>query len=108
MANCKQISITRTEGEWTLIRRKLVPAQDGLGQDMKCLSKHIRREVLKYKNLILDIPDNGIVKSGGEMIEKRPWIDTKCLEDIKWIATKMKVSPSVVIDRLIITPLLQP
>lgn len=99
-----QIKITRTAGEWDLIIKKLCP--EGR-EDLTLISRHIRREVLKIKNRLKEIPES-VTWMGGEAVDKRPYIDNAILEDIAWIALKMHVKPSVVIDRLIITPLLQP
>jgi len=104
MASSKQIQITRTEGEWDLIIKKLCPA----GEDqLKAISRHIRREVLKIKNRMNEVPES-VTWMGGKKVEKRPYIDNSIIEDIKRIAITMQVSEQTVIDRLIITPLLQP
>lgn len=103
MANSKQISITRTEGEWQIIKNKLYPYDE---KGLPKLSMHIRKEVLKVKNKLKEVPES-VVCLGGEKVEKRPYLPTHIIEDIKLIALQMKVSESTVIDRLIITPLLQ-
>jgi len=102
MPNCTQVSISRTEGEWALILNKICPPGD---QPMKAMSKHIRRETLKIKTRLKELPES-IVWMGGEKVEKKPWVDNSILADIDYIATTMKVSRQTVIDRLIITPLL--
>lgn len=102
MSNSKQVSITRTEGEWDLILKKICPP----GEDqMQAISRHIRREVLKVKNRLNEVPES-VTWMGGPSKVKRPYIDAAIIDDIKHIATKMKVSEQTVIDRLIITPLL--
>lgn len=103
--NSTQIAIrSKTEGEWELILNKITPPGHS---PMQSLSKHIRREVLKIKNRLNDVPES-VTWMGGKEIIKRPYIDNSILEDIKRIAIAMKVPESTVIDRLIITPLLQP
>lgn len=104
MSNVTQVSITRTEGEWDLILKKLCPAGD---DPMKSLSKHIRREVLKIKTRVDTVPES-VTWMGGPSKVKRPWIDKTIMADIQRIALCMKVPEATVIDRLIITPLLQP
>lgn len=103
MANSKQISITRTKGEWLIIKKKIYPDDE---KGMMKLSKHIKKEVLKVKNKLKEVPED-VICLGGEKIEKRPYLPTHIIEDIKLIALKMQVSESTVIDRLIINPLLQ-
>lgn len=104
MSNSTQVSITRTEGEWDLILKKICPA----GEDhLQAISRHIRREVLKVKNRLKEVPES-VMWMGGPTKVKRPYIDNAIIEDIKFIATKMQVTEQTVIDRLIITPLLQP
>jgi len=103
--NSTQISIrSRTTGEWDLIFKKITPAGDS---NLQSLSKHIRREVLKVKNRLNDVPES-VTWMGGEKVVMRPYLDNSIIEDIKYIAICMKVSEPEVIDRLIITPLLQP
>lgn len=103
-SNFTQIKITRTEGEWELILNKICPNRE---EEMRFVSRYIRREVLKIKNQLAEIPEihSGI---GGKTTTKRPYIDNAILEDIKLIALKLKLEPQIFIDRLIITPLLQP
>jgi len=104
MASSTQIQITRTEGEWSLIMKKLCPPGDNAS---KVVSRHIRREVLKIKNRLATVPES-VTWMGGDQVKKRFYIDNAIMEDITYIATCMKVSEQLVIDRLIITPLLQP
>jgi hypothetical protein len=104
MPNSKQVSISRTEGEWNLILKKICPPQE---DQLKAISRHIRREVLKVKTKLSEMPDS-VIWMGGPTIVKRPYIDNAIIEDIKHIALIMDVSEQTVIDRLIITPLLQP
>jgi hypothetical protein len=103
MSTVKQLSITRTQGEWEMIRKKLCPANQG--GDMKYFSKFMRREVLKLKRRLDEIPES-IVIWGGEGIEKKPYIEISVLEDIKEISVKTGVSESTIIHSLIINPLL--
>jgi len=102
--NSTQIRITRTVGEWNLIFKKITPPGK---PPLISLSKFIRREVLKVKNRLNDVPES-VTWMGGEKKSMRPYIDNTIIEDIKHIATAMQVPESDVIDRLIITPLLQP
>lgn len=104
MASSTQIQITRTAGEWNLIMKKLCPPGDN---EAKAVSLHIRRQVLKIKNRLAEIPES-VTWMGGEPKNKRFYIDNSIMEDIAYIATCMKVPEQFVIDRLIITPLLQP
>jgi len=103
-SNFTQVKITRTEGEWELILNKICPNRTN---DMRHLSIHIRRQVLKVKHQLEEVPE--IYSSiKGKTATKRPYLDNAIIEDIKLIALKLKVEPQVFIDRLIITPLLQP
>ena len=103
-ASCKQIQITRTEGEWALIFKKIVPPAE---KSTIAVQRHIRREVLKIKTRLKETPES-ITALGGRKIDKRFYIDKEIMKDIERIAIAMKVKPQIVIDRLIITPLLQP
>ena len=91
-------------GEWNLILSKITPAGE---TSMQSLSKHIRREVLKVKNKLKEVPES-VTWMGGEKKIMRPYIDNTILDDINHIAIAMRLPESDVIDRLIITPLLQP
>lgn len=103
--NSTQITISsRTAGEWNFIFKKITPAGDS---NLQSLSKHIRREVLKVKNRLKDVPES-VTWMGGAKVVKRPYLDNSIIEDIRYIATCMQIEPADVIDRLIITPLLQP
>jgi len=104
MSSCTQIQITRTEGEWDLILKKI---RIGSEKDTQAVSRYIRREVLKIKTRMEVVPES-VTWMGGPKIDKRFYIDNPIMDDIKLIALKMKVSEQTVIDRLIITPLLQP
>lgn len=99
-----QIKIVRTKGEWDLIKQTICPAHNG--RELIALSIFIRRKVLKIKTQLTELPES-FESVKGEMVSKRPRIDNEILKDIDWIATKLQISPSTVIDRLIITPLLQ-
>lgn len=100
-----QIRICKTKGEWDMILKKIVPHDD---QPLIHLSIYIRRKVLKIKNLLEEVPENSVLWMAGEKEVKRPYIDNEILADIKLIAIKTKLTETEVIDRLIITPLLQP
>jgi len=99
----KQIQITRTKGEWDLIVKKLVPPNK---KKHECISHHIRREVLKLNARLTELPET-FVYVKGEVDTRRFYIDETIIKDIEHIATTLKLSPQIIIDRLIITPLLQ-
>lgn len=101
--NSVQIRISRTQGEWNVIFQKITPPNKS---PLIYLSKFIRKEVLRQKNKLIAIPES-VTWQGGDLIEKRPYIDTSIHDDIIWIATKMKTKPSVVIDRLIMDTLIK-
>ena len=101
MANSKQVSITRTTGEWEAIEKKF----KGKSPFLIELSKHITKESLKVKNKLNESPSE-VAFIAGKKIEKRPSIPCCIIDDIHLIALKLNVSPSTVIDRLIINPLL--
>jgi len=61
----------------------------------------------KRKNRKKEVPES-ITWMGGQKIDRRFYIDNAIMKDIEEIALAMKVKPQIVIDRLIITPLLQP
>lgn len=100
----KQIQITRTKGEWDLIVQKLVPPNK---KKHECISHHIRREVLKLNTRLKELPESFIHVEGGADT-RRFYIEEKIIEDIERIAIALKLTPQIIIDRLIITPLLQP
>jgi len=102
-----QIRIVKTQGEWDMIIKKIVP-HNNQGQCLLHLSIYIRRKVLKIKNLLEEIPEDSVLWMAGDKLTKRPYIDNEIMADIKLIATKTKLTETEVIDRLIITPLLQP
>lgn len=97
----KWLSISKTEGEWEIIDQKI-----RLLNKSNLLS-YLRSEVPKLQRKIEDCPEC-ISNANGEIKERRPYIDKYQYETIKKIAVKMKVHPSVVIDRLLISPLLLP
>lgn len=109
ISNSKQIYIKRTEGEWKLIRNKLVPPPTGTNDksELIYISMYIRRQVLKVKNRMEELPESTTFVKG-ELLAKRPYIDKSIYEDIKRLALQLGMSEEVFIDRLIITPLLQP
>ena len=54
------------------------------------------------------MPEGSVLWMAGDKLTKRPYIDNEIMADIKLIALKTKLTETEVIDRLIITPLLQP
>ncbi len=101
--NSKQIFITRTQGEWDFIKNKL--AADG-NNPLEKLSLHIRKEVLKVKNKLKEVPDEFSDIKGGN-VAIRPHLPNPIIKDIQLIALQIGVTENVLIDRLIITPLLK-
>ena len=102
-----QIRIIKTQGEWNMILNKIVPTGNQ-EHSLLHLSIYIRRKVLKIKNLLEEIPEDSVLWMAGDKLTKRPYIDNEIMADIKLIALKTKLTETEVIDRLIITPLLQP
>lgn len=92
------LSISKTSGEWELIDEKI---------NGKKLNVYLRSEVNKLIVSFKDCPDC-ISCAAGEKKERRPTISRKQYEEIEKIAEKMQITPSKVIDRLIISPLLLP
>jgi len=98
----KQLSISKTAGEWELIERKI--AESG----RKDLNHYIRCESIKIKNAFRNNPTSITNARGGDKIEKRPSLSTTTYNDIEKIAILMKIPVSVLIDRFIINPILTP
>lgn len=103
MANSTQVSITKTKKEWEIIQAALAP--DG-EKFLHKVSLHIRKSVLKIKADIDKLPDSKEYDITGPVV-KRPYIDNAILSDIKLISLKTGIPESVIINRIIITPLLQ-
>lgn len=103
--NSKQLFITRTEGEWEIIKKKLCTDKFKEKQPLTQLSFYIRKEVLKVKNKLTTVPEE-FTEISGNLVSIRPHIPMPIYEDIKRIAITLGVSENIIIDRLIITPLL--
>lgn len=103
MANSTQVSITKTEKEWEVIKSVLAP--DG-EKFLQKISLHIRKSVLKIKADMDKLPDSKEYDITGPVV-KRPYVDNAILADIKLISVKTGIPESVIINRIIITPLLQ-
>jgi hypothetical protein len=91
------LRLKKTKAEWEFLERN----------NYKNLDRFLRSEIDKLVTKFNKCP-NCISKAGGEPVEKRPRIHRTQYEQIEIIAKKMKISPSRVIDRLIIAPLLMP
>ena len=102
MVNTNRISITLTEGEWAIIKSKISPNDCNLQK----FTLHIRKEVLKVKNK-MNVNPESVVCFGGIKIEKRPRLDQHTVKDLQFIALKMGVSLTDVLEIFIINPLLK-
>jgi hypothetical protein len=98
-SSVKSVVIKKTEGEWEVIEKKI----ECLGR--KNLSNFLRCEIIKLNRRFTECP-NCVSPSSGEKVTKRPYIPITVYKDLEKIAIKMQVPVTVVIDRLIITPIL--
>lgn len=97
----KQLSVSKTKGEWSLIQEKVIAA------GKKDLNAYIRCEAMKIKKAFKKNP-SWVTYAKGERIEKRPYLPLSMYEDLDIIAMQMKIPVSTLIDRLIIEPMLLP
>ena len=101
MKSTRQLSVSKTAGEWSLIDKKV--KESGKSD----LNTYIRCEAIKLKNAFTKSP-SCITNAEGERIEKRPYLPVTIYEELNVIAVRMRVPVSTVIDRLIIEPMLLP
>lgn len=105
----KQVSITKTKGQWLHIERCLrseYPKKSKRErQTAEMLASHIRKEIAKIK-IKMNFDDTAICCLGGDKEEKRPYVPLSVAMDIKEIASKINTSEANVIEMFIMIPLL--
>lgn len=99
MRQTKQLSISKTKGEWELINK--IVSDSG----KKNLNDFLKCEVVKLKKQYDDCPQC-ITKANGRKVEKRPYLPISIYCHLEILALKMKIPESAVVDKLIIQPLL--
>lgn len=96
-----RISITRTQGEWDKINRRVIE----LGKPD--LNTYLRSQIFKLQRKFDECP-KCITPAEGIMIQKKHYIPETAIETLFTIALKMKKPVGEIIDELIINPLLLP
>jgi len=95
-ATVKLLSITRTEEEWKAIYNRIGD---------KKFSVYVRGEIFKLKRKIEEHPEN-ITSCLGENIEKRLSLPITVHDELDRLATKLGLDPGNLVNRYIISPLL--
>jgi hypothetical protein len=96
----KTISIRRTTAEWKLLSAKVAEAgKEDLGQLLRI---KIAEFISEYEN-----NPGRTTKAKGRRTEKRPSVYTDQIDKLRKIGDKMDLSPSTIVDRFVIEPLLK-
>lgn len=90
-----KISISKTSSEWEVIKNRLQEI------DKKNISTYIQSEIWKMKSKLAECPNCIAPKNEGDPIVKRPYIRTEAYEDMKLIALKINIHPSIIIDHIV-------
>lgn len=97
----KRIFLTRTEGEWASIKKKVKT------YGKSSFTAHLRCEIHKLK-LQFEECSECITPAEGEMIKKEYSIPEDIAPMLTFLSVKMKKPISTIVDEFVIMPLLSP
>ena len=97
----KRIKVTKTQAEWDLLNQRV--KESGKRDFNTFMYVKLRELNTKFNQC----PECVTVANGGVKIEKVHYISPDVYKTLTLIAFKMGVSPSTVVDKIILTPLLK-